>query len=168
MPSVNWDDLFTNAEQDEKPPPANTYLTEIETAKWTKSSTNKDMLKLRLRIVSGPEKGKALFTQITISPDSPFALKIALRQLSAIGLTKAQLNNLTDSQQEELVVGTQVKAETEIDTKYDPANPRAQVKNLIAVADSGAAPARNDGPPPKASNDEPPARVGPPPAPFED
>lgn len=168
MPSLNWNDLFENAETDEAPPPASTYLCEIETAKWTKSSTGKDMLKLRLRIVAGAEKGKALFTQIVISPDSQFALKIALKQLAAIGLTRAQLENLSDSAQEELVIGTQVQVDTEIDTKYDPKNPRAQVKEIKAVS-GGSAPvakAGSDMPPPPAAKPTGSLPSTPPPAPF--
>lgn len=171
MPSIPWDDIFENAEQDEKPPAAGPYLAEIEKAEWTTSSTGKDMLKLRARIVGGPEKDKALFTQIVISPENSFAVKIAVRHLTAIGLTRADLNNLSNAEQEEKVTGTVVLMETEIDTKYDPSNPRSQVKDIKPAPAGTVSSSKSsaDAPPPRApAVSAPPPSNAPPSAPFED
>lgn len=169
MPSIQWNEIYEVAEQSEAPPAAGQYLVEVETAKWGKSGKGKEQLKLRGRIVSGPEKGKALFTSITISPDSSFALKIAVRQLVALGLTREVVMRLTDVEQEELVVGTIVLMTTKIDSTYDPRNPRSSVEDIepapegvarSATPSAGAPPARTFAPTPTTT--------APPRAPFSE
>lgn len=157
IPRINWDEVFEAGEADEKPPPASTYVVEVEKAEWTKSSTDKDMLKVRARIVSGPEKNKALFTQITLTLDNPFAMKKARQHLAALGLGKRELTTLTDEEQGEHVIGVRCKMVTEIDKKYDPKNPRAKVKDIIGIADDEDKPSSK-----KAADTAPPKKVKPP------
>lgn len=171
MPSMDWDDFVESAGKEETPPPANTYVATVETAEWTmtKKAPPRPMLKLRFRIDAGPEKGKALFTQIMADPEAQaFAKRRTLEQLNAIGLSMNDLKNLSDKEQQERVIGNQVTVETSVDTEYDPANPRARVDKILPVA-GGSAPSGASAPPPRA--DAPPPREAastPPPPPFED
>src|SRR5262249_31045243 len=126
MPSIDWETYEAEGGEAETPPPASTYMAVVETAEGvkTKKAPPRDMLKLRLRISAGPEKGKALFTQILVDPDSqPFAKQRTMRQLAALGLTAKLLNQLTDEESAERAVGVEVSCDTEIDAEYDPSNP---------------------------------------------
>ena len=171
MPSMDWDDFVESAGKEETPPPANTYVATVETAEWvkTKKAPPRDMLKLRFRIDAGPEKGKALFTQILVDPEAQsFAKRRSLEQLNAIGLSTSDLKNLSDKEQCERVIGNAVTVETSVDSEYDPANPRARVDKILPAP--GGPAASSDAPPPRASDAVPPPREAssaPPPPPFE-
>lgn len=178
MPSMNWDDFIESSGEEETPPPANTYLAVVETAEWTstKKAPPRPMLKVRLRIEAGPEKGKALFTQVLVDPDAqPFAKRRSLEQLNALGLSASDLKNknLSDGEQCDRVVGTVVEVETSIDDKYDPQNPRARVDKITAAQGapstgskpSASAPPKKEK---KAKAKDTSASTPPPAAPFDD
>lgn len=174
MPSMNWDDFIESSGEAETPPPANTYLAVVETAEWTttKKAPPRPILKCRLRIEAGPEKGKALFTQVMVDPDAqPFAKRRSLEQLNALGLSNSDLKNLSDGEQADQVVGAVVEVETSIDDKYDPQNPRARVDSIKAAQGapstaSAAPPKKEKAPSKKKAADKP--STPPPAAPFDD
>ena len=158
MPTSNWDDVFEAAGNvDDTPPPASTYLCTVETAEWVKTAKGKDMLKYRLRIGAGTQKQKALFGNIVISPENPMALQIGLRHLEALGLTREVLKSMTDSEQQDFVVGREVQVDTGLKTYKG--TERSEVKDIKAAAGSAPAPASANTPPP-SSNTPPPAPFG--------
>lgn len=168
MGSVDFNEFFdtVDAAGDETPPPAGTYLAEVEACEWTTAkSSGRQMLKYRLRIVGGPEKDKALFGQIVVGNDmKPFAQKKAAEQLAAIGMTRSDLINGVDPKLH--CEGNQVTVETSIDSEYDPSNPRSRVEKLSAA--SGGPARTSAAPPPRAADVPPPAAPSAPPAaPFE-
>jgi hypothetical protein len=162
MPTTNWDALFEDAGNvDDTPPPPGTYLCEIETGEWATTAAGKDMFKYRARIVGGPQKNKALFGNIVISPENPRAVAIGLRHLAAIGLTKELLKSLTAEEQEERVIGNEVQIETE--NREWKGEVRADVKNIKPSGNvSNDRPPSANTPPPAASDPNTP----PPAAPF--
>lgn len=88
MSEIDWASLRKTAEDGTRPVPDGTYDVEVETATATTSSTGKPMIKLVLRIVTGPHATRQVFTQITLSADSAFSLAIFFRHMEAFGLGK--------------------------------------------------------------------------------
>ena len=150
MSSSDWTEIFETAGTvDDSPVPAGTYLTKVERTEWTKSSTGKKMLKYRFRIISGPQKNKVVFGNLTISPDSPVSLSITLRHLAALGMGRDQLQSMTDTEVCESVIGNEVIVDTEL--KEYKGKPSVDVKDIRPAADTPAvvsAPSAG-GPPPK-------------------
>jgi len=52
----------------------------------TQASTGKPMIKLQAAILDGPKKDRKIFTQLTLTVDNPFALKMWFNQMAAFGL----------------------------------------------------------------------------------
>jgi hypothetical protein len=74
--------------------PESRYAVVCRDATATKSSTQKDMIKLTVKIVAGPQKGNNVLTQQTLSPDNANAVAIFLKFLDAFGLDSAFLEGL--------------------------------------------------------------------------
>lgn len=68
----------------------------VTEAKAGKSSGDKEQLKLKLRITSGPYVGRTLFDTITISPESPVAMKMFFLTMDAFRLDDAFFSRLPD------------------------------------------------------------------------
>lgn len=66
--------------------PVNEYAIVARDCSATKSSTNKDMLKLSVKVLVGPFKDSSVITQQTLSPENPAAVAIFLKFLDAFGL----------------------------------------------------------------------------------
>jgi len=149
MPEIDFKTLAEAANVDETPPPPSNYLVDVEAANWAKTKNGKDMLKLRFRIASGPEKGKALFDQLVISPESDIATRIFFQSAAALGLTPDTLQSMSDEEHYEFLIGRQVSVET--DVKEWKGEQRAEVKSYTAVDDNGggaSVPASPSAPPP--------------------
>jgi hypothetical protein len=74
--------------------PPNDYLVMVQDATATKSSTSKDMIKLKVKVVGGPHKGASMLTQQTLTPDNPAAIAMFMKFLGAFGLTEDFLAEL--------------------------------------------------------------------------
>ena len=91
MPNLDFSGIKKLLKEADKPPAESEYLVRCETAVWAKTQNKKDMLKVRYKIMAGPEKGKTLFNQLTISPESPPAIQIFKRHVLAHGLSEESL-----------------------------------------------------------------------------
>jgi len=74
--------------------PAGLYNVICTEASATKSSTGKDMIKLRVKVVTGPHKNATILTQQTLTPDNPAAVAMFLKFLDAFGLDEEFLRAL--------------------------------------------------------------------------
>ena len=105
MGEINWQDLVSQAQSAGEIPPVGDYVAVVEHAEWAVTSTGKDMLKVRYRIESGPEQGKALFDSMVISPDNPNALQFFFTKLHALGVDPTQFANVDNSTVAEMLIG---------------------------------------------------------------
>jgi hypothetical protein len=90
--TLNFNELLENAEDFEPLPPGE-YDLFVETAEAVTASTGKDMIKVVYRVESGPKKGKKIFNNYVISPESGTALGFFFRNMAAHGLTKEWFGN---------------------------------------------------------------------------
>lgn len=90
MPGINWLDLQKAAgDAAFTPLPNDVYDVFVETAEATKTSTDKDMIKVTFKVQNGPHQGRSVFNQFVISPDSANALAFFFRHMGALGLDEA-------------------------------------------------------------------------------
>jgi hypothetical protein len=87
MPTINWSSHIEAAGDatDEVLPKAD-YDFEIVGAEHRTTQTGKDMFVVRCRIIDGPFKGRVLYNNFVISPDSQVAMGIFFRHMKALGL----------------------------------------------------------------------------------
>lgn len=86
MTGTSWADLKGNASEGPTPVPAGPYDVFVEGAEATSTKTGKVMFKIRLKIYGGPYDGKTIFTNQTVSPESPAALGMFFRFMEAFGI----------------------------------------------------------------------------------
>lgn len=87
MATVPWADLQKAAgDAAFEPLPVGTYDVTVDTAEATQSSSGKDMIKVKFKVLGGPHEGRGLFNQFVISPDSANALAFFFRHMAAFGL----------------------------------------------------------------------------------
>ena len=94
MPNNTWDELIKRAESegnlsgDFEPvaPGRYSFVVVKSEDKKTKDKT-KDVITIRAKVLNaGTEKGKTIFHNFTISPESPKALNIFFREMKALGV----------------------------------------------------------------------------------
>lgn len=89
MTSFNWADLQqAAADAGFSLIPKGDYFGEIVKAEAAVTSTGKDQIKVRFKVIEGPHAGASLFTQFVISPDNATALGFFFRHMAALGLGK--------------------------------------------------------------------------------
>lgn len=93
MATVNWGQYIAQAEaageslEEFTPIPAGSYEVSILEAKAVKTKKgDKDMFKVTFVVEGGPHAGRRLWSNLVISPDSPKAMAILIRQLTALGV----------------------------------------------------------------------------------
>lgn len=93
MATVNWAQYIKAAEDageslDEFTPlPAGSYEVSILEAKAVKTKKgDKDMFKVTFVVEGGPHAGRRLWSNLVISPESPKAMAILIRQLTALNV----------------------------------------------------------------------------------
>jgi hypothetical protein len=85
MTEIDWSALQKEAETAGLLPDGK-YPTIVTKADAVTSSTGKPMIKLKLAVVEGPLKDRPLWTQLTLSPENPIALRMWFMQLKAFGI----------------------------------------------------------------------------------
>lgn len=93
MASINWNAYIEAAEaageaiSDFTPLPAGSYEVKAldATAGKTKAGT-KDMIKVTWVVEGGPHAGRRLWSNLVVSPESPKAMAILIRQLTSLGV----------------------------------------------------------------------------------
>jgi len=158
MADIPWDDLMDAAEgSDFAPIPQSDYDVKIVETEATKSSTDKPMWKITAEVLNGPHAGRKLFTQQTLSMDSPDALNMFFRQMAAAGLTAEFFKTKPSNERiAEALMGRQFRAKVTI--REWQGVPRNNIKQWNPIGAGGGAP----GGPPPASGAAP---GGPPPPP---
>lgn len=85
MGSLNFKELLGNAET-QKVIPANDYDAVVDRVDVRESGKGKTMFAVMFKVEGGPNNGAPVWTNLTISPESPVALGIFFRQMAALGL----------------------------------------------------------------------------------
>lgn len=85
---INWGDLMGQATGGFDPLPNSSYDVEVAEAEATTTTTDKTMFKVTLTVIDGPHANRRLWTNLTISPESPGALGIFFSQMAAFGMSK--------------------------------------------------------------------------------
>ena len=91
MSGINWDEVLEEQEADEALLPVGDYDILVEKAEGVVAQTGSDMIKLTCKVTSGPFAGKVLWTNIVLKTDSSGAMRMALRRLAALGVTREWL-----------------------------------------------------------------------------
>lgn len=89
MPLKNWSQIVADAGDTGKafePLPDGVYDFLITDAAYRPSASGKDGYNITAQVESGPYKKRTVFNTFYVSPDSPSALGIFLRQMSVLGL----------------------------------------------------------------------------------
>ncbi len=93
MASINWNQYIKAAEEagesldDFTPLPDGSYEAKCLEAKAVKTNDGKkDMIKVTWVVEGGPHAGRRLWSNMVVSPESPKAMAILIRQLSALGM----------------------------------------------------------------------------------
>lgn len=92
MASINWNAYIKAAEDagesidDFTPIPAGSYETKVLEASATKTKNGKDMIKVSWVVEGGPHAGRRLWSNLVVSPESPKAMAILIRQLTTLGV----------------------------------------------------------------------------------
>lgn len=163
MSSLDMKALLANAEEvDTTPVPTGKYVSEVVEAEWTKTKTDKDMLKVVFKIAVGPEKGRKLYNNMTISPESPKSLGFFFAHLEILGCPKTVVGDLSKQEIADRITGG--RALLTVSHREYQGKTQAEVKYLDPVpADMRPddAPPTGDTPPPAA-----PSGDTPPPPPF--
>ena len=104
MASINWSQYIAAAEAagesaDEFTPlPAGSYEVKVLESSATKTKNGKDMFKVTFVVEGGPHAGRRLWSNLVISPESPKAMAIVMRQLSSLGVRPLMEANASNEQ----------------------------------------------------------------------
>lgn len=140
MPSFDWDNAHKDAEIAKTPPPLSTPLPAVaEAAKWGKTKrTGEPMLKVRFRVTSGPAKGKVFFHNLSFMQEQPNLMIQSFAHAALLGLSKEKLKNLSDTEQEQTVVGKKVIATLKLKDEF------INVEKLESAGQEHAGPPKRD------------------------
>lgn len=107
--SVSWSKLRGDAEKAMQPLPKGVRVpVAVEKAKYQKASTGAHMVVATLVIFEGEHSPRKVFNNFVLSPDSPFAVQMFFRNMSAFGLddgffTKLEGSGVSIEQQLEMI-----------------------------------------------------------------
>jgi Protein of unknown function (DUF669) len=123
--------------------PAGDYDVQCAEASATKTSTGKDMIKGKYKVLGGPRAGTVVWNNYTVSPENATALAIWFRDMKAHGLDDAffsQLTNVADPYPRiaAAMVGRSVRMTlTQREWPEGTGNLRNNVSKIIALAGGG-------------------------------
>jgi hypothetical protein len=92
MPLKSWNDLLDDAGgagNDFEPLPEGDYDLVITKSEALQTKNGKTMYKVQCSVEQGPHKGRTVWNNFVISPESPTALSIFFRQMNVLGLDRA-------------------------------------------------------------------------------
>jgi len=167
MPLKSWNDLLDDAGGaggDFEPLPDGDYDFVISKSEATQTKAGKTMYKVQCSVENGPNKGRIVFNNFVISPESPTALSIFFRQMNLLGLNREFFNsNPSDHQVAERLKGARFRGQ--IVTRSFNGQESNEIKQFFTpratVAGPGASPAPTAAPAPAPA----PAAPAPAPAP---
>lgn len=85
MPDIDWKAL--QKEATDAVLPDGEYNVMVVEAEMTRTANDKPMIKTKFRVIDGPKKDRPVWTNFTISAESPIALRIFFQQMAALGLS---------------------------------------------------------------------------------
>lgn len=145
MSDLNWDEVLGGVEAEEKENPdrgggdfealpAGPYEVVVQEADKQVSSTNKDMIKVRVQVTTGPYANRILFSYIVFAKENPKAMRMTLERLAAFGLTREFIASQRPSipQIAELLVGRKATAVVAIQDKGEYKG-RNEIKSFRAL-----------------------------------
>lgn len=92
MGAINWNQFIKQAEEageslgDFTPIPAANYDVNVLKAEAKKTKNGKDMIVVTFVVEGGPYGGRRVWSNLVVSPESPKAMAILIRQLTALGV----------------------------------------------------------------------------------
>lgn len=95
MADIPWNELLENAAESGgfEPIPDGTYNVVADRVNNKKTSNGKQMYAVMFKIEDGPYKGRTVWANLVISPESPNALGIFFRHMKALGLDSEYFSN---------------------------------------------------------------------------
>lgn len=99
MPSINWTDALESADkiEDFKVLPKGAYIFTVAKAEHKVASTGKDMFALTCKVQDGAHKGRNVFTNLVISPNSGVAMGMFFKKCAALGLNEEYFRTSPDN-----------------------------------------------------------------------
>lgn len=86
MASKSWDELYKEAGETSGPLPAAEYDFQVQDASHKPTQGGKDMYVIKAVVTTGPNKGKLVWNNFVVSPESQPAMEVFFRQMAALGL----------------------------------------------------------------------------------
>lgn len=132
---VDFSSLRKEAQSSEPPAPGS-YTVQCMDADLATTSTGKDMIKCRYRVIGGPEDGKGIWDNFVLSTGNPTALDIFFRHIEAHGVN---LDNYSTSQDDLIAIANRMvgaKVNVRIDHREFEGRVLPDIKSLTAVADA--------------------------------
>jgi hypothetical protein len=84
--TYNWAELMQQAGGGFEPLPPSEYDVQVVSAEAKPSSTGKLMISVRFQVLSGPQAGRPVYNNFTLSPENPQALGFFFRHMKVLGL----------------------------------------------------------------------------------
>lgn len=97
MSGIDWKSLKKTADDATRALPADWYDVVVDKAVQKPASTGSEMIVVTFKVDAGPHAGRAVFTNLVLSPESGFALSIFFRNLAALGVDDNFFGQLTQS-----------------------------------------------------------------------
>ena len=88
MPQIDWNSVLDGIDDEDTPLPKDDYEVKVTKAEATTASTGAAMINVQMQVVGGPHAGRVLFTNLVFKTDNPNAMKMTLRKLKALGVTR--------------------------------------------------------------------------------
>lgn len=136
--SVNWGELMAGGAADFQPVPKGNYDVYVDTAEPKQSTTGKLMFALKYKIETGPQAGRTIFNNITLTTDNPNALRFFFLNMKAMGIGQDFFaQNPSPSVIAQALIGQ--KCRVEIDHRPYQGQMRENVKSIQASGGIGGA-----------------------------
>lgn len=91
--NLNWDSILQEQADESAASvlPEGDYDIKVVNSEATRASTGSPMIKLTCDVTSGPFATKRLWTNIVLKSDSPGAMRISLKKMAGLGLSREWL-----------------------------------------------------------------------------
>lgn len=167
MPLKSWTDLLDDAGgagNDFEVLPEGDYDLVITKSEALQTKNSKTMYKVQCSVEQGPHKGRTVWNNFVISPESPTALSIFFRQMNILGLDRAYWqSDPSDHQVAEKLKGARFRGQ--LVTRSYNGQESNEIKQFFTPRALAAGPGAGPSAPAPAPAAAPPAAPAPAPAP---
>jgi hypothetical protein len=130
--TVNWGELMAGGAAEFQPVPKGNYDVAVDTAEPKQSTTGKLMFAVKYKIESGPQAGRTVFNNITLTTDNPNALRYFFLNMKAMGLSQEFFaTNPSPSAIAQALIGQRCRIE--VDHRPYQGSMRENVKSISAA-----------------------------------